>query len=185
LAHHGENVIRRTDIGELLQGWIDKELPKFYRDGLNATACALATAFDSDVRRTLGTSKYRDSFGIWVSGWWPCTGIHDILEIYWKKHRPDRIRLHMNSFGDFVWGGNGLKYAKATFERPSADPRFKTAYNATADDNALLMDSWYQSCLDAQAAVSEDDFGGQWTEAKITKNRAEIGKGKRGVTHSI
>jgi hypothetical protein len=176
-AHHGENQLGSLPVAKVISDEsFQRDLSAVWNDGLNQTCAKVISELDDPVSQRLKSSKHRELFGIWLAGLWPCTDIPEIVEVLWKQHAINRVRVEIRTLGDLSIGGSGIKFIREYLQKP-LDEKFsvKKVFNSPPEYNMTFLKTLFNEALQRQKAAGENLFGGKAWMALITKDGVDLG----------
>ncbi len=177
IAHHGQNELGKLQVGSVLTGpSFQKQQVRSWNQGLNVAMARCVERLDSVVSQTLKSSRHRNLFGLWFTGFWPCTSNPEISELVWQYSGHNRVRTAMMPHKQLVMGGGGFKYLREFINKPiGKDFDIDKIVDSPAEYSMELVKHLYSIAEKRQEEAGERLFGGKKTMALITREGVDLG----------
>ena len=177
-AQYGENRFGVLPVETLLsQKSFERTIVRSWKRGLNHAIAKTITELDESISQTLKSHPQRTLSGLWLAGLWPCTDLPEIVEVYWKKLPPNRVRVAVKPLGDLVMGGSGAQFLSEYLKKP-IDKKFsfEKIMKEPPEYSMELLKKLYAIAKEHQQQKKQQVFGGTAMMALITKDGVDLGE---------
>lgn len=177
IAHHGQNELGGLQVESVLTNPSFQKLQaQAWSQGLNVAMARTVERLDSVVSQTLKSSQHRNLFGLWFTGFWPCTSNPEISELVWQHSGRNRVRTAMMPHKNLVMGGGGFKYLRDYLSKPvSKEFNINKIATSPAEYSMELVRKLYAIAEQRQKEAGEKIFGGKRMMALITRDGVDLG----------